>query len=156
MSDDPDELQAALDQLQAEQDRRIKAKIEAGTAVRGTPTIVGGPESDIEEARDPQGREIVFGADDIGIIYTGVPRYGRQDDAYYARLQREREVPDKPLANAPRVEPSSVPPPLLRTAPQAEKPPEPKRIVVQTRECEDYNDPGAVVEGYYDIRGSVL
>src|SRR5262245_50531160 len=150
MSDDPNELQAALEQLQAEQDRRIKAKIEAGQAVRGTPTIVGGPESDIEEARDPEGREVVFGADDISVIFTGVPRPGI-DEAYYARLQQQREVPNKPLPNAPRVEPSSVPPPLLRTAPRAEKPPQPKRVVVQTRECVDYDDVGEVVEGYYDI-----
>ena len=96
------------------------------------------------------------GADDIGVIYTGVPRYGRQDEAYYARLQREREVPDKPLPNAPREEPSNIPPPLLKRSPQTEKPPQPRRIVVQVRECADYDDPGEIVEGFYDVKAGVL
>src|SRR5262249_33784210 len=68
----------------------------------------------------------------------------------------EREIPNKPLTNVARAEPSSIPPPLLRPSPQAERPPEPKRIVVQTRDCVDYDDPGEVLEGYFDIRGSVL
>jgi len=122
--------------------------------VRGTPVVVGGPESDIEEARDPEGREVVFGADDVSVIYTGVPRAGR-DEKYLARLEREREVPNKPLPQ-PRVETSSVPPPLLKPSPQPERPPQPKRIVVQTRECRDYDDAGEVVEGYYDVKGGIL
>src|SRR5262249_52704932 len=84
-----------------------------------------------------------------------VPRPGI-DEAYYTRLMQQREVPNKPLANQPREEASSVPPPLLKRSPQAERPPQPRRIVVQVREGVDYEDVGEVLEGYYDIKGSVL
>src|SRR5262245_486453 len=138
MSDNPDELQAALEQLEAERGRRIQAKLDAGTAVRGTPTIVGGPESIAAlPTHDAEGREILYGPDDVGIIITGVPR-PEIDEKFYARLMRQREIPNTPLANAPREEPSRIPGPLLRTAPHNEKPPQPKRIVVQRRECQDY------------------
>src|SRR5262249_38111246 len=155
-NDDPNELQAALDQLTAEQDRRAAEKIEKGTAVRGTPTVVGGPESiGSVPTHDPDGRELVYGADDITHIITGVPR-PEVDEKYYTRLMREREVPNKPLAALREEEPSRIPGPLLRTAPQTEKPPEPKRIFVQTRGCADYDDPGEIVEGYYDVKRGVL
>jgi len=64
-------------------------------------------------------------------------------------------VPNKPLAHQAPVETKSIPP-LPKPAPQPERPPQPRRIVAQVRECVDDRDPGAIVEGYYDIKGGIL
>src|SRR5262245_22904027 len=159
-TDDPDKLQAALDQLEAEREARVQAKLEAGTAVRGGVTVVGGVESiDSVPTHDSEGREIVYGKDDPVYIVTGVPRAG-SDDKFIERIEREIArgkygTPNKPLPYQPRVETSTIPAPS-KPAPQVERPPQPKRIVVQTRECMDADDPGEVVEGWFDVRGSIL
>ena len=158
--DDPNKLEQAIEQLEAERERRIQAKLEAGEAVRGIPAVVGGAE-DIGElpSRDSEGREIVFGADDITHIITGVPRAGR-DDKYIAAIgsaieRGEYEAPNKPLAYQPPVETSKTPAPSKPT-PQPERPPEPRRIVAQVRECLDNDDAGEIVEGFYDVKGGIL
>jgi len=96
---------------------------------------------------------VVYGPDDVEVIYTGVPRAG--DEKYLARLERQREVPNKPLPYQPRVEASNIPGPS-RPTPQPERPPQPRRIVAQVRECLDNDDPGEIVEGFFDVKGGVL
>jgi len=134
----------------------------AGEAVHGTPIVVGGPESvDVwkHPSHDSEGREIVFDSEAVAYIITGVPRSDR-DPGFCARLQRESEredydIPNKPPAYQPPVETTKIPPPS-KPAPQPERPPQPRRIVVQTRECLDNDDAGEIVEGYYDVRGGIL
>src|SRR5215472_1518033 len=159
-TDDPNKLEQAIEQLEAERERRIQAKLEAGEAVRGNPTVVGGAES-VEAwklpTHDAEGREVLYGPEDIAYIITGVPRAER-DPEYCARLDSEKGsavIPNKPLPYQPPVETKSIPP-LPKPTPAPERPPQPRYIKTQVRECMDNDDPGEIVEGYYDVRGSIL
>jgi type IV secretory pathway VirB10-like protein len=113
-----------------------------------------------QPSHDSEGREILYGPDDVAYIITGVPRSDR-DPEYFARLQRESEradyeTPNKPLAYQPPVETKNIPP-LPKPAPQPERPPEPQQIRTQVR-CPDpeTGDPGQILEGYFDVRGGLL
>jgi hypothetical protein len=93
MLSDPDKLEAALAQLEAEKQRRIDEKVERGEAVRlaAPVVIVGVPQptaglmerakaKKIAELRAAgEKREIHFDADTPTVIVTGVPRAGRDD-----------------------------------------------------------------------------
>ena len=48
---DPDKLEAALDQLEAERERRLQAKIDSGEVVSVQTVVVVDPEEDIEDAQ---------------------------------------------------------------------------------------------------------
>ena len=159
-TDDPNKLEQAIEQLEAERERRIQAKLEAGEAVRGNPTVVGGAES-VEAwklpTHDAEGREVLYGPEDIAYIITGVPRAER-DPEYCARLDSEKGsavIPNKPLPYQAPVE--KAPPPLPKLAPQPEKPPEPRYIRAEVRErSNDPADAGEIVEGYFDVKGGIL
>jgi hypothetical protein len=91
MSDDPSKLEQAIEHLEAERQRRIEVKLEAGQAVRGTPIIVGGIESIAawkQPTHDSEGREIVY--DGIEYIITGVPRADRDLEVLRAAATRKR------------------------------------------------------------------
>ena len=84
MLTDPEtqKLQAALEQLESEQRRRIDERIEKGEAVRAPfgSIVVGVPGAvdaaiAAHKARDT--REVYF--DEGAILITGVPRTGRDD-----------------------------------------------------------------------------
>ena len=161
--DDPNKLEQAIEQLEAERARRVEAKIEAGQAVRGTPIVVGGIESIADwkqPTHDSEGREIVFGPDDVKYIITGVPRADR-DPEYCARLQRETErgeydAPNKPLPHQPATETKAAPP-LPKPAPEPERPPNPQRIRTQVKDPDpERGDPGQVIEGFFDVRDGML
>jgi hypothetical protein len=89
MPTDPEKekLQAALEQLEAERQRRAAEKIDAGKAVVVHPIVVGLSDSiAAEKARriaelraGGETREILFGAPESpgDVIVTGVPRHGR-------------------------------------------------------------------------------
>jgi hypothetical protein len=93
MLSDPDKLEAALAQLEAEKQRRIDEKVEKGEAVRlpAPVVIVGAPQptaglmerAQAEKIAELQAagekREIHFDADTPIVIVTGVPRAGRDD-----------------------------------------------------------------------------
>src|SRR5262249_15033815 len=84
MSDDPEKLKAALEQLEAERERRIEAKVAEDKAIREPLVVVSGDDKGIdakvESARAArlaelrgagEKREVVF---DRLTIITGVPR----------------------------------------------------------------------------------
>src|SRR5262245_58871217 len=155
--DDPNKLEQALEQLQAERDRGIQAKIEAGEAVRGTPIVVGGPES-VEawklHTHDAEGREVLYGPEDVAYIITGVSRADR-DPEYCARLDREKGnavIPNKPLPYQPPVETKSIPP-LPKPTPAADRPPPPRYITTQVRACMHNDGPGEIGAGYSALGG---
>ena len=62
---------------------------------------------------------------------------------------------DLRIRNLPLAEATKIPGPS-KPAPQPERPPEPRRIVAQVRECLDNNDAAEIVEGYYDVKGGIL
>src|SRR5262249_47292934 len=87
MQDDPAKLSAALEQLEAERNRRTDETVAQGKAVYGDRAVVGysGAHEANEARRDAQGREIYprpnENGERIAVVITGVPRAGR-DDGY--------------------------------------------------------------------------
>jgi hypothetical protein len=108
---------------------------------------------------DDAGREIIF--DPITVMYTGVPRPGR-DDKYLARLEREGRDRESEAAYAEHVRANSVaarqpapyvPPPMSKapeepTADELEWHP----VWVQVRAADpERGDPGEITEGRFAV-----
>ena len=153
LDDDPAKLSAALQQLEAERNRRIDERVAQGKAVYGDPIVVGwaGAAGVTNEVRrDGQGREIYPRPNEdgerIGIIITGVPRAGRDDGyvpceqpATFATFDRcEPPTENQPKSPAPR---SAAQPDAAET----------KRIVA-TISPRDERDLGVVFEGSYKVQ----
>ena len=154
MQDDPAKLSAALEQLEAERNRRIDQRVAEGKAVYGDPIVVGWPGAADRVAnevrRDAQGREIYprpnENGERIAVVITGVPRAGR-DDGY--------QPPEQPAAFATfdRCEPPTEnqpkpPPPRSAAQPDAT---EAKRIIA-TIPPRDERDLGVMFEGSYKVQ----
>jgi hypothetical protein len=176
-------VMAAIERLEAEKQRRIDEKVEKGEAIREELYVVcAGP----EDAADALGcrkasrtaalraagekREIIF--DPIDVIYTGVPRPGR-DDKYVERYRerakqsaeeiRQRE---KEAAAARGVdfhegsrshEPEYKPPPLPAPPPETPAELEWRGVIVQVRGPDhERNDPGEIAEARYAVLNGVL
>ena len=138
-----------MKELESERERRIAEKREKGTAIRGSVGRVIGVDDHghAAPARDEKGREIFYAVD---TNVTGVPRHGRDEvpPEWYTRQPvptpdpRERVYKD-----------TKPPPPLPKPEPKVEAPPDPQRVRTEVRQCKNDDDPGEVVEGYYDVRG---
>jgi hypothetical protein len=168
---------AAIERLEAEKRRRIDERIEKGLAIREELVLVcAGPEDAAtppesikaaEVRKDSEGREIIY--DPISIMYTGVPRPGR-DDKYFERLNRERAKPEevrqreKEAAAARGIDfhegsksHEYKPPPLPPRAPETPAELEWRGIIVQVRGPDhERNDPGEIAEARYAVLNSVL
>jgi len=84
--DDPKKLKAALEQLEAEKQRRIDAKVEKGEAVRVKLNVVVGTEDEVDaaverawqrklaELREAGDTRKIYLSEDDWVIITGVPR----------------------------------------------------------------------------------
>src|SRR5262249_16871931 len=96
-TDDPAKLSAALEQLEAEKQRRTDEKVERGEAVRVPRDFTGElviglprPKSEIEalirkserdqiaRLREAGGRREIYFSSGAIVIITGVPRWGRE------------------------------------------------------------------------------
>ena len=87
--DDPKKLEAALEQLEAEKQRRIDEKVEKGEAVRVKLDVVVGTEDEIDaaverawqrklaELREAGDTRKIYLSEDDWVIITGVPRANR-------------------------------------------------------------------------------
>jgi hypothetical protein len=158
--------QAALEQFEAERERRIDEKVEKGIAIRVPPTVVimgvaEDVDARIENAKTwtvaqlkaaGETREIYF-EDGIAVIITGVPRSGRDAEAAVERLvarAKQTGYPSDPLqAKAVKArEAEQVPPP-----PEPE--PETKRVRV-TIELPTDNNLGSVVDGFYFVQDEMV
>src|SRR5882762_877532 len=95
---DPAKLEAALEQLEAEQARRQQTRIDSGAAVKGQTIIVVGREEDAEEAlarlptTAPDGRAIYYDPNDIRIVVTGVPRADPDEAEPVPQIQNSGEI----------------------------------------------------------------
>src|SRR5262245_27206799 len=119
-------IKVALEQAEAEKQRRLDEKIARNEAMR-TFVVVGGHQ-DIAAAKDRkiaelraagEQREIYFGVQfegdekPIEAICTGVPRF-RRDDVYAAYLEAEAARPGyKPPTNEGPKKPTEVKPPPM-------------------------------------------
>jgi hypothetical protein len=87
--DDPKKLKAALEQLEAEKQRRIDANVEKGEAVRVKLNVVVGAEDEVDaaverawqrkfaELREAGDTRKIYLSEDDWVIITGVPRANR-------------------------------------------------------------------------------
>ena len=169
MSDNPEteRLAAALEQLEAERERRIEARVAEDKAIREPLVVVlGGPEdvdAKVESAAAArlaelraagEKREVIF---DCQKIITGVRRPGRDFNVERAASIGETQshaADEKPdYGSHLRRYDTKPPPPLPKAPAEAVKPPEPGPISTQVRApSQDGKDPGEVVSGWYDIQ----
>jgi hypothetical protein len=154
---DPDKALAALEQLEAEKERRLQARVEAGEVVVQTVTVVvGARDENVEDACEralanlptstPDGRPIHH---DLQVIVTGVPR-----DPDFARWEtpQVQTASSKGIADPPdEVEPARGGEVLSPSPPS-----EPTYVRITIRNGGD-DDPGVIAEGYYTVEdGAVI
>ena len=154
MSDDPEKLKAALEQLEAERERRIEARVAEDRAIREPLVVIlRGVDNEVEDAKAArlaelrakgEKREIIF---DCTCIATGVPRSleinkpqpaddYRPDYGSHLKTYEDKKIPPRPKPPA-----------------EAKAPPKPGPIQTQVRApSDDGKDSGEVVSGWYDIQ----
>jgi hypothetical protein len=125
-------IDAAIEEIRAQKQRRIDERVENGEIVRVPfgPVVVGTPEAAAETINRAKAhkiaelraagetREIVFGApplmegetEPISVIVTGVPRAGR-DPSYSSDVWRPQDnpIPTGPKSSAEQMMPASEP-----------------------------------------------
>jgi hypothetical protein len=165
MDIDHDKLDAALERLEAEKERRLAERIEAGEVVRVPLYIVAGSESEarskVEEAKASKlaelraandQREVVF---DVVFVATGVVKFGEAT----GEPRKPMSPPSLPT-HLPTAEQSAVD--LRDEVAEAipEEPPAPiieTYVQVQVGQCQDDDDPGEIAEGWFSVaNGQVI
>jgi hypothetical protein len=160
--DDPKKLRAALEQLEAEQARRIQLKIEAGALINVPLEVVVGDEAEaaasIERAKaqallDLQAKGDTRAAHfDVRVIVTGVPsgpgHYESSSDAPTLRADRY------PAEDAPRYVSSEA----EREAASVYLAPDQPEVYVSavTRPPSSEDDPGVIAYGWFSVKNGNL
>ena len=154
---EPLKLEAALEALQAEKERRTAAKVEAGEAVRQELVIIVGglaeatPEL-IEKTRAAklatiraagEKRDVIF--DEPTIVVTGVPR---APDFCAIKSDAPQAWPSAPES------PSVTVAPLLSVSPVENI--DSTYVWVTKRPPKHDDDPGEVMDGYYSVTDGEL
>jgi hypothetical protein len=152
---DPEKARAALEQLEAEQARRLQAKIASGEVVSVQTTVVVHPDESIEDAQaramarhpvsDSDGRAVHR---ELFFVFTGVPRdpdHWKEENSspQAAETSASSEEPSRPSEEPDRSEPS-----YTRS--------EPTYVRVTIRNGDDNGDPGAIAEAYYTIEDGLV
>ena len=160
MDIDPDKHEAALlARLEAEREQRTADKVAAGeivsvplfvvvgTASRLAAAVEAAKTDKLKELRDGgEVREVVFG---VHTAVTGVCRPGEEVSG----------EPWKPISPPFFPRPSSGAPPTNEEEAAREEPQPPiieSYVWVQVRQCQDDDDPGEIVEGWFSIDGGVV
>ena len=149
---DPEKARAALEQLEAEQARRLQAKIASGEVVSVQTTVVVHPDESIEDAQaralarhpvaDSDGRAIHR---ELFFVFTGVPRdpdHWKEENSSPQAAETSAEEPSHPT----EVEP-------VASGPSCS---EPTYVRVTIRNGDDNGDPGAIAEAYFTIEDGVV
>jgi hypothetical protein len=150
---DHDRALAALEQLEAEKERRLQEKIDSGEIVSvQTTVVVGARDENTEDAcqrhlanlptSTPDGRPIHY---DPLVIVTGVPGWSRVP-GQWVPPQVQTASSKGPLSAPDEVEAPTVPP-ISRS--------EPTYVRIIIRNGED-GDPGQIAEAYYTIEDGLL
>ena len=165
MDTDHDTREAELlARLEAEREQRLAEKIAAGEIVRVPLCVVAGSESEVsarvEGAKADKLAELRAAGDqrevkfDVVLVVTGVLRPGEVPDP--------ASVPSAPAFSSPEdaaIRPPLPPPPqdeVVEEEAREEPPLIETYICVQIRQCQDDDDPGEVVEGYFSVDGSTV
>jgi hypothetical protein len=153
---DHNKLDAALERLEAERERRLAEKIEAGEIIEVPLWVVAGSQAgacaQVEQAKADklaelraagETREVVF---EVTTVATGVVKFGEATGPAW-----------KPTAPPYLPRPSSVAPPkedeAVREAPA---PVIESYVQVQVGRCHDDDDPGEIAEGWFSVDGRTV
>ena len=148
---DPEKARAALEQLEAEQARRLRAKIASGEMVSVQTVVVVHPDESVEDAqaravaRHPvpdDGRAVHR---EFYYVFTGVPRdpdHWKEENSSPQAAETSAEEPSHPT----EVEP-------VASGPSCS---EPTYVRVTIRNGDDNGDPGAIAEAYFTIEDGVV
>ena len=146
---------AALEQLEAEKERRLQAKIDSGEVVSVQTTVVVHPDESIEDAQaralarhpvaDSDGRAIHR---ELFFVFTGVPR----DPDHW---KEENSSPQAAETSASSEEPSR-PSEVESAASEPPTPSEPTYVRITIRNGDDDGDPGAIAEAYFTIEDGLV
>jgi hypothetical protein len=150
---DPAKLEAALEQLERENARRLQARVDSGEMVSILTPVVVGPDEDEEEAKaraiakhpaPDDGRPVHR---DFFYVFTGVPR-GDPDleENSSAEIQT---APGEGIASPRPPEPAASGPLIPHSQPT------PTYVYATTSKGGD-GDPGAIAEAYYTIEDGVV
>jgi hypothetical protein len=146
----PDKLEAALDQLEGERERRLQAKIDSGELVVRTVRVVVFRDEDAEAATERALAEhpVTEGIhNELLYIFSGLPRC----EEYWKESWKESPQIQPASSNGPLSAPSEEPaagmPPISC--------PRPTYVRVILRNGED-GDPGQIAEAYYTIEDGLL
>jgi hypothetical protein len=169
---DPAKLRAALDHLEAVQAQRLADKVANGEIISAPLYVVAGSETaaraQVEQAKADKlaelraagdKREVVFA---VNVVITGVCQHGEAADPHTvprAPSFTSQEDVDKRPQLPPRLPDMSIDMPAPDAVEEATVPEEPvieTYVCVQTRRCEDEDDPGQIAEGWYSIDGKVV
>jgi hypothetical protein len=144
---DPDKAQAALEQLEAERERRLQAKIDSGEVVVRTITVVCAREEDVEEATERELAEHPASDgihDELLYVFTGVPRAPEYWKETSSPPETNTASSEEGITSRPSDEPA-------RGGEVSPSPPtEPAYIFVTTRAATD-DDPGAIAEALWSV-----
>jgi hypothetical protein len=151
---DPDKLDAALEQLEAERERRLQTRVDSGeVVVQRVEVVVGARDEDTEAATaralanlptaTPDGRAIHY---DLQVIVTGVPRRDPgEPEVQTASKVGALSSPAEEMAGSGAV---------LSSAATSRPTPVYVRVVVSNGN-ED-GDPGAIVEAWWTIEDGAV
>jgi hypothetical protein len=152
---DPDRLEAALDQLESERERRLRAQIDSGEIVSTPMTIVVARGEDGEEVKaralanlpttTPDGRAIHY---DLLVVVTGVPRR----DPDYGEPSPQVQTASSETAAHLSEEPAGSGVAILSAPSQ----PTPVYVRVVVSNGGEDGDPGAIAEAWYTIEDGLL
>jgi hypothetical protein len=145
---DPAKLEAALEKLEIEKDRRTQAKIDSGEVVLVQTVVVVHPDEDEEAAR---ARAVArHPAPDDGravhrkffYIFTGVPR----DPDHWKEGNSSPQAAETSASEEPS-RPSEEPAPSGPPIPCSQ----PEYVFVTTRQATDNGDPGQIAEALWSV-----
>jgi len=158
MDIDPDKALAALEELEAENERRLNVKIEAGEALRIELTFVGASfeetQASVEAARERKTEELRASGEkrpiyfDVMQVVTGVPRAPESRSLTASSSTSEPaslRLHEEPVASAAK----SVP--TFKAASQRET-----HLWVTIRPATNNGDPGEIAEGFYSVEDGAV
>jgi hypothetical protein len=150
MDTDPDKLEAALSQLEAEKERRQQAKVDSGEAVlwSGVPIVISLCDEEDARASLPtttsDGRPIYYDGDAVTAVVTCVPKKPEYSTPQVQQAASSRELsvpPEEPAGSGEVLSPSP--------------PSQPTYVRITIRNGGE-DDPGQIAEAWYTIEDGLL
>jgi hypothetical protein len=167
---DPKREAALLARLEAEREQRLADKVANGEIVSVPLYVVAGSQTElrskVEEAKASAIADLRATGDQREVVFTGTvvvtgvcqhgeaadpasapsaPSFALREDGAAAALPLPTPVAPAMVADVVKKEAEEPQPPLLETY-----------VCVQTRRCEDADDPGQIAEGWFSIDGKVV